>query len=115
MYSHSEYLHTLFSPSTIIQIEEPECELVPPCVDLDLESTFNLNNRKSVKVILNPSDLEVKDLFPEQATSAKFDFVRLACLQCRKHFASVCGSHVDLCPDLAYRYFPSFGAYQLRS
>ncbi|GIY49356.1 hypothetical protein CEXT_785831 [Caerostris extrusa] len=71
--------NALYSPSTIIQIEEPECELVPHCADLDLESTFTLNDGKRVEVILNPSDLEVKDFFTEQATSAKFDFVRLAC------------------------------------
>ncbi|GIY31148.1 retrovirus-related Pol polyprotein from type-2 retrotransposable element R2DM [Caerostris darwini] len=43
------------------------------------------------EVDLFPSDMEVKDLFPDHTTSPRFDFLKLTCLPCKRKFFSAGG------------------------
>ncbi|GIY62490.1 retrovirus-related Pol polyprotein from type-2 retrotransposable element R2DM [Caerostris darwini] len=43
------------------------------------------------EVDLFPSDVEVRDLFPDPTTSPRFDFLKLTCLQCQRKFFSAGG------------------------
>ncbi|GIX98101.1 hypothetical protein CDAR_287271, partial [Caerostris darwini] len=37
-----------------------------------------------------------RDLFPERSSSVRFDFVKLCCIQCRRHFSSVSGLELHI-------------------
>ncbi|GIY32327.1 retrovirus-related Pol polyprotein from type-1 retrotransposable element R2 [Caerostris darwini] len=52
-----------------------------------------INPVGNVEMVLFPTDVEVRELFPE---SVKFDFVKLRCIQCLRHFSSVSGLELHM-------------------
>ncbi|GIY13575.1 hypothetical protein CDAR_567141 [Caerostris darwini] len=82
--------------------ERPSSHLCPPCVIPAGTASETLPPVQSVppseddEVALFPSDLEVRDLFVEKIPSARFDFVNLSCIQCRRSFSSVSGLELHM-------------------
>ncbi|GIY95361.1 hypothetical protein CEXT_569931 [Caerostris extrusa] len=87
---HINELSVVHSPSTVIQIEECDNVVPQPAMTCDLSPIHPVGN---VEMVLFPSDVEVRELFPE---SVRFDFLQLCCNQCRRHFSSVSGLELHM-------------------
>ncbi|GIX94483.1 retrovirus-related Pol polyprotein from type-1 retrotransposable element R2, partial [Caerostris darwini] len=90
---------------SFFRIEDCECpssHLCPPCENPaeaageTLPSVLHVPLSADDEVALFPSDLEVRDLFIEKSPSARFDFINLSCVQCRRRFSSVSGLELHM-------------------
>ncbi|GIY22730.1 hypothetical protein CDAR_288631 [Caerostris darwini] len=85
--------------STFFQAEESDSvsphsnsQLPKQCPSAFPDGSDHLAENLAVgEVDLFPSDMEVKDLFPDPTTSPRFDFLKLTCLPCQRKFFSAGG------------------------